>query len=251
VSTEQAAFSASVDFEAGEGYSVGDLHGQPTTGNQWGGDATSKIAVSSAQSQSGGQSILIDPNLSTGKVNNDLEVGGVPTRFSLKFFWRPSGTGGGDATIYLSQFGSNTTTFVGPWVQFVGGSGVYQIKYLEAGFVHNIKLGMSPAIYENNWWEVEIFGDVSTHTFDFYLDGTLEGSDLGFRNNAASVPTSLNYVGLQASTSGLSDHYFDNLEIKVDPAAVPTLPDWGRLLLLILLISAALWMRHYSVARRC
>jgi hypothetical protein len=244
VGSERAALSASIDFETGEGYSVGDLHGQPTTGNQWNGDITPKIAVTSAQFQSGGHSVLIDPGVATGKVSDDLDVGSVPNQFSLKFHWRPSGTSGGDAVIYLSQFGSSTTNFVGPWVQFVGGGSVYQIKYVENGFAGNIKLGMSPAVYENNWWEVEIVGDISTHSFDFYLDGTLEGSGLGFRNTLGDLATSLNYVGLQASNTGSSDHYFDNIQINVDPAAVPTLSEWGRLFLLVLLVSSTLWMRR-------
>lgn len=91
----------------------------------------------------------------------------MPTQFSLKFYWRPGGTNGGDAAGYLSQPANNSTTFVGPFVQFSDASSVYQIKHVENGFVHNIKLGMSPAIYQNNWWEVEIVGDISTHTFDF------------------------------------------------------------------------------------
>ena len=149
-----SALGASVDFETAEGYSVGDLHGQPSSGNQWSGDVTSKIAVTAAQSQSGAQSVLIDPGLTTGKVSDDLAVGSVPTQFSLKFYWRPSGTSSGDAVVYLSEFGGATTTFIGPWVQFVGSGTVYQIKYVENGAVTNIKSGMLPAKYEDNWWEV-------------------------------------------------------------------------------------------------
>ena len=168
-----------------------------------------------------------------------IAVGAVPNRFSVKFYWRPSGTGSGNATIYLSQFAASETSFTGPFVQFSATSTSYQIKYVENGAVGNIKLGMSPAVYENSWWEAEIVGDLSTLTFDFYLDGTLEASGLGFRNTITNVATSLNYLGLQAATSGLSDHYFDNIEITRAPPPVPALPGWGPALLLALLVSMA------------
>ncbi len=237
-----AAPGAAIDFETSEGYSVGNLHGQPSSGVQWGGDVTSKIAVTSAAAQSGAQSVLIDSGLSSGRVNNDLAVGAVPNRFSMKFHWRPSGTGSGNATIYLSQFAGSETSFTGPFVQFSATSTTYQIKYVENGSVGNIKLGMLPAVYENSWWEVEIVGDLSTLTFDFYLDGTLEASGLGFRNTITNLATSLNYLGLQAATSGLSDHYFDNIEITRAPPPVPALPGWGPALLLVILASMAAWV---------
>lgn len=238
---ERAALAAPIDFETSEGYAVGNLHGQPIAGDQWGGDITPKIAVTSAQAQSGGQSVLIDPGLSSGKVSNDLSVGPVPNRFSVKFHWRPSGTQSGYGAVYLSQFADSETNFIGPWVQFVASGSVYQIKYVEGGFVGNIKLGMSPAVYENNWWEVEIVGDLSTRTFDFYLDGTLEASGLSFRNSINNLATRLDYLGFQAATSGVADHYFDNFEITRTPPPVPALPGWGPTLLLLLLVGTVAW----------
>ncbi len=209
----QSALGAAVDFESSEGYSAGNLHGQPTSGNQWSDDDSAKIAVTSAQSLSGLQSILLDPGLATGKVSNELDVGALPAQFSVKFYWRPSGTTSGQANIYLTQFAGSQTSFAGPRIVFVASGSFYQIKYVENGSVQNIKLGMSPGVYEDNWWEVEVVGDISTRTFDFYLDGTLEGSDLGFRNTITTLATSLNYLGVEASNTGVMDHYFDDFQI--------------------------------------
>lgn len=241
----QAAVGASVDFETGEGYSTGNLFDQPTSGNQWSGDDSSKIAVTSAQSQSGSQSILLDPGLTSGSDGNELNIGSTPTQFSLKFYWRPSGTTSGSASIYLAQFAGNSTNFAGPRIQFVASGSVYQIKSVENGFVQNIKLGMSPGIYADQWWEVEILGDLSTRTFDFYLDGTLEASDMGFRNTITNLATSLNYLGVEVSNTGASDHYFDDFQITSNAPAVPTLSAWGILALLALLAAGSrAWLRR-------
>jgi hypothetical protein len=238
------ALAASVGFDAAEGYSPGHLLGQPVAAPQWTGDDTPKIQVTGAQSQAGGQSLLLDPGAAAGKVDNQLAFGSAPTQFSLRFFWRPSGTNGGDAAVSLTEFEGVTNAGVGPWVQFIGGGTVYQIKYLEGGFVRNIKLGMDPAIYENRWTAVEIIGDLSTHTFDFYLDGALEASGLPFRSTAAaSLANSLNYLHLQASTSGASDHALDSFQIRnANAASVPTLSGWAWVVLIGLLAGSALWL---------
>ena len=245
------AFAAAVDFEGTEGYSTGNLFGEPSSGNQWSGDDSAKIVVTNTQSQSGGQSILLDPGLVSGKVDNELDVGSVPTQFSMKFYWRPSGTGSGNATIYLTQFAGSPTGFAGPRIQFVASGSVYQIKYVENGVVGNIMLGMSPLVYMDKWWEVEILGDISTRTFDFKLrklDGALqfEGFGFGFRNTISNLATSLNYLGVEASNTGSSDHYFDDFQIDSAPA-VPTLSVWGVLCLLALLVVVYLvWARRVA-----
>ncbi len=245
------AFLVDVGFDSAEGYSAdasGDLQGQPSAGNQWGGDVTEKIRVTSSVFQAGDQSVWIIPDLVTGKVRNYLDVGTLPNRFTLKFYWRPSGTTSGDAVVYLSQFGSDITTAVGPWIQFVASGTVYQIKYVENGTVKNIKLGMDPIVYAGNWWEVEIVGDLTSHTFDFYLDGTLEKSGLGFRNTfPADLATSLSHIGLQASNTGASDHYFDEISVVATTADVPSGSRWGRAALLILLMGSVLWWSRRRV----
>lgn len=244
VGFERTALCAPISFETDEGYSAMNLHGQPAVGNQWSGDVTDKIVVTETPDQAGEQSVLLDPDQAAGRVNNELDVGPAPTRFSLKFRWRPSGAAGGDAVVYLSQLSGSPTNFVGPFVQFAGESTVYQIKYVENGFVGNIKLGMTRGVYENNWWDVEIVGDLSTRTFDFYLDGTLEASGLGFRNTQSNLATSLSFLGLQASTSGAADHYFDDFEISEGPPEVPTLSEWGLMVLLGLVVGSGVWMKR-------
>ena len=238
------ASAAKVDFEAAEGYSVGSLFGQPGPAPQWTGDDTTKIRVSDAQAQSGGQSVLLDPDADTGRVANGLAVGFVPNEFSLRFFWRPTGTVSGNAAVYLSEFEGVTNAGVGPWVQFDASGDFYQIKYLEGGFVRNIKLGMLPETYENVWSEVEIIGDISTRTFDFYLNGAPEATGLPFRTTVVSgLANQLNYLNLQAATAGASDHAFDAFQIRISTVpGVPTLSQWGVLLLMGVLVTSAVWI---------
>jgi hypothetical protein len=238
------ALAVTVDFDAAEGYAPGQLFGQPGSGSAWTGDDTPKIQVSAAQSQAGGQSVLIDPDATTGNVDDWLFVGNVPSRFSLQFYWRPSGSGQGNAVVYLKELDGPATTRVGPRVVFTESDSRYQIKYIENGFVGNIKLGLMPAFYENQWSQVEIVGDLATHTFDFYLNGTLEATGVPFGSTLPSnLATGLHYLGLQASTSGTTNHFFDSIRIDASPAApVPTLSGWAWLLLLGLLIGSSLWL---------
>lgn len=208
-----------IDFEIAEGYTAGsNLFGQPGTGNTWDGDNNPGLSV--AQIMSGNQSVLVDPG-QTGKSRDYLNVGSIPNQFVLEFDWRPSGpstSASGDATVYLSEFGSNTSDGVGPWIQFASVGTVYQIKYLDGGFVQNIKLGMDIDDFVNEWWQVKIVGDLSTHTFDLYFDNAPEGSDLVFKNNGSNDPAnSLNYLGLQASNTGVTDFYFDNFRLTAVP----------------------------------
>jgi len=83
-------------------------------------------------------------------------------------------------------------------------------------------------------------GDLSTHTFDFYLDGVLEASGLPFRSAAPNLANSLNYLHLQASTSGATNHAFDSVQIRhADAARVPTLSRWVWLALIGMLAGSA------------
>ena len=211
-----------IDFEIAEGYTAGNnLFGQPTAGNTWDGDNNPGLSVTAAQSSpAGGQSVLVDPGQS-GKSRDYLNVGSIPNQFVLEFDWLPSGpttSASGDAAVYLSEFGLDTNDGVGPWIQFAAVGTVYQIKYLDGGFVKNIKLGMDIDNFVDQWWQVKIVGDLSTHTFDFYFDNVLEGSNLVFKNNGINDPAnSLNYLGLQASNTGVTDFYFDNFRLTAVP----------------------------------
>lgn len=77
---------------------------------------------------------------------------------------------------------------------------------------------MQPRIdYEDVWSTVVIIGNLTTNTFDFYLNGDPEGSDLEFRHALPSnAADNLNYLGFQAGThfNSITDHYFDNFKIS-------------------------------------
>jgi hypothetical protein len=251
VAWDGPARATSVDFEVVEGYGPGNLFGQPSPGNAWVGDDTAKIVVTNAVSQSGAQAVRLDPSVDsgTGRKEDHLDVGRLPRWFRLRFFWRPSGTAGGDAVVFLSQF-ATIGSAVGPLVQFVGGGSAYQIKYVSGGFVGNIKLGMDPAIYEDQWWEVEIVGDLSTQTFDFYLDGVLEASGLGFRHTAPSNrATELHFLGLQVASTGATIHAFDAFQTGAAPGPVPTGSPWSVGVTLVALVGSALWLLRVRAPR--
>jgi hypothetical protein len=68
-------------------------------------------------------------------------------------------------------------------------------------------------------------------------------------NTIANIATSLNYVGLQASTDGATDHYFDNIQTNSSAAAAPALSEWGMFFLLLALAAgSATWMERSSVS---
>ncbi len=217
---EVICMAATIDFESAEGYTAGNnLYGQPSPGNAWAGEDEAGIQITNSAGSLGSQSVLIDPSASD-KTRDYLDVGSIPNQFMLEFDWRPiaSAQPSGDATFYLSQNGNSISSGVGPWVQFASNSTVYQIKYLDGGYVRNIKLGMDINEYVDQWWGVKIIGDLSSHTFDFYFNGMLEGEDLEYRHNLdTNKATSLNYLGLQASETGNTDFYFDNIRISAVP----------------------------------
>ena len=206
-----------IDFEQSQGYSAGNLYGQPSIGTSWGGDNTDRIQVVSGGVEDGQCLQVI--NYCNPYKSNYLQIDSVPNDFMWKFYWK-SNVGYEDRYSEIWLGGSSTSDF-GPSLKFSGSNHLY---YNDGSDWLKLTTGNNLGGH-NNWVPIVVLGHLDTLLFDIYrIDKDVNdndiwillGSDLEFQDS----PTELSYVGLGGRTLYGGDtqcHYYDAVHIGVVP----------------------------------
>jgi hypothetical protein len=198
-----------IDFEQSQCYLPGNLYGQPTGATyQWGGNDNAKFQVvdTAIVPKQGIQSVRVKAT-STG-TDNYLQIGSLPSKFTWKFFWTPSTGGSGYTYTWL---GSSSAQRDGPFLSFWSNDLIcYRDGYIWKTIVED--LNQVP----KDWLAVVVVGDITTHTFDVYLNGEANptATNLPF---AAGEPADLSYLGLGGSNTGSKYDYYDAIHVGAVP----------------------------------
>ena len=187
-----------IDFETSQGYSPGNLYGQPSTGTSWCGNDTVDIQVTASEHQEGSQSLMVKAGSGGTGGTDYLNIGSVPDKFTWKFYWKPENTYSGWTRTWL---GSSSDLRDGPYLGFTGDDSIY---YYSDGYTHSIIDGLN----QTDWLAVVIVGDITAKTFDVYLDGASGPTATGCSFNGD--PTGLSWHGFESPAYfGANTHYYD------------------------------------------
>lgn len=234
ISLPLAAGAATIDFEAGSGYSLGDLAGQPSSGTQWamtnGGGNIVNVAsgIGTAGSNgitgtaTGGGSNFVYYGYNTSNADLGFTFDSTSSVINYSFDWQPTQAmdGGTGDEIFRLTIGSSSN---------IGGSAAANLTIRASGRLIGLDGGTNRAVDGlftlNTYSNISGTIDYGSNTYTVFVDNTqqftsVNGGNLAF-NNIASDNAFIRIGNLNgASTTGQYRTWTaDNISVIPEPGA--------------------------------
>jgi hypothetical protein len=246
-------FAATLVSDNFDSYTVGSIPPVPWEVQENGGSVRVNSAVASSSPNSVAVTASSDPS---------------QLAFFGQIHWPILGSGTYEAylrtnnvsneTLVMTSYGNGSGNKAGPWISLGGPAGfgipVGHLAYFDGSSWHDVM-----AISNDTWYHIKIRVNVLSKTYDIYVDNMVAPIVTGASFWDTSV-VNLGYIGFfvygassnpNPTIPGVDYAYVDNVIVQsdadADAAPVPTLSEWGMIILTVLVGLSSV---HYLRRRR-